>query len=180
MMGDRDYRVLIKTAINSISKELKIKFDVNDIKIIHSEEVVGCLRRSYFERTDPIEQEKTGFNELLSGFLQKMNYGAKLGEYDLEDIKLKGQADMIVDDAVIIFRSTINIPENPKATDLLYLNACLWIFNKIVRDVARTATTSCKPCSSYWSGVTPCRSRPIPEVKSHSRCGILASRTNKT
>ena len=85
-MGDRDYRELIKTAINSISKELEIKIDETDVNTIHLEEVVSCLRKSYFDRIDPMKQEKTGFNELLSGFLQKMDYGGKSGEYDLEDI----------------------------------------------------------------------------------------------
>ena len=33
--------------------------------------------------------------------------------------------------AIIIFRSTLEIPENPFASDLLYLNACMWIFKKI-------------------------------------------------
>ena len=130
-MGDRDYRELIRTAVSSISNELEIKIDKTDIKTIHLEEVVSCLRRSYFDRVDPMKQKKTGFNELLSGFLQKMDYGGKSGEYDLEDIKLKGRADMMVDDAAIIFRSTFDFPENPKASDLLYLNACLWIFNKV-------------------------------------------------
>jgi len=130
-MGDRDYRELIRTAVSSISKELEIEIDATDINTIHLEEVVSCLRRSYFDRIDPIEQVKSGFNQLLSGFLQKMDYGGKSGEYDLEDIKLKGKADMMVDDAAIIFRPTFDFPENPKASDLLYLNACLWIFNKV-------------------------------------------------
>ena len=60
-----------------------------------------------------------------------MEYGGKEGEYPIEDYVLKGRTDMIVDDAIIIFRSTIEIPENPFAADLLYLNACMWIFKKV-------------------------------------------------
>jgi len=67
----------------------------------------------------------------MTGLLQKMEYGGKEGEYSIEDITLKGKADMIVDDAIIIFRSTMKTPENPFALDLLYLNACMWIFKKI-------------------------------------------------
>jgi len=131
MMGDRDYRNLIKNAIESIGRDLEPKIDPKDNKKIHLHEVVRCLRRSYYDRTDPIDPQWTSFNNLMSGLLQKMEYGGKEGEYTIEDITLKGKSDMIVDDAIIIFRSTLEIPENPFASDLLYLNACMWIFKKI-------------------------------------------------
>lgn len=130
-MGDRDYRSLIKNSIESIGRELDIKIDAKDIQTIHLHEVVRCLRRSYFDRIDPKEVERQGFNDLLSGLLRKLGYGAEPGEFDIEDIKLKGQADMMVDDAVILYRSASEPPENPRANDLLFLNACLWIFNKM-------------------------------------------------
>ncbi|KAG2480707.1 MAG: hypothetical protein NPMRth3_280007, partial [Nitrosopumilales archaeon] len=34
MMGDRNYRALIKTAIDAIGKEVKLQIDPNDIKTI--------------------------------------------------------------------------------------------------------------------------------------------------
>ena len=37
---------------------------------------------------------------------------------------------MIVDDAIMLFRSTQTELENPRANDVLYLNACLWIYDK--------------------------------------------------
>ncbi len=131
MMGDRDYRQLIKNAIESIGRDIEPKIDPKDNKTIYIHEVVRCLRRSYYDRTQPIELIRTSFNNLMSGLLQKMEYGGKEGEYSIEDITFKGKADMIVDDAVIIFRSTMNAPESPFALDLLYLNACMWMFNKI-------------------------------------------------
>lgn len=131
MMGDRDYRSLIKSAIDSIGKELEPQIDEKDNKIIHLHEVVKCLRRSYYDRTDPLQIDRTAFSDLLSGLLRKLKHGSDPGEYELEDIKLKGQADMIVDDAVMIFRSSTKLPENPVASDILFLNACLWIFNKV-------------------------------------------------
>lgn len=130
-MGDRDYRQVIKNTIDSISKEIEPQIDAKDTKTIHLHEVVRCLRRSYYDRTDPLEPERTGFNNLISGLLRKMQYGSKLGEYAIEEIKLKGQADMIVDDVVFIFRYSASLPETPLAFDVLYLNACLWIFNKV-------------------------------------------------
>ena len=131
MLGDRDYRQLIKNAIDSIGREIQPKIDPNDIKTIHLHEVVQCLRRSYFDRVEPKQVERRGFNDLVSGLLRNMKYGSKSGEFKMEDIGINGQADMIVDDAVIIFRSANRLPENPIARDLLYLNTCLWIFDKM-------------------------------------------------
>ncbi len=130
MMGDRDYRHFIKNAIESIGRDIEIKIDPKDNKTIYIHEVVRCLRRSYYDRIEPIEVTRTGFNDLMTGLLQKMEYGGKEGEYSIDDITLKGKADMIVDDAIIIFRSTLQGPENPFSLDLLYLNACMWIFKK--------------------------------------------------
>ena len=130
-MGDRDYRSLIKNSIESIGRELDIKIDADDIKTIHLHEVVRCLRRSYYDRVEPKEVQRQGFNDLLSGLLRKLGYGAEPGEFDIDGIKLRGQPDMMVDDAIILYRSAIEPPETPKANDLLFLNACLWIFNKM-------------------------------------------------
>ena len=129
-MGDRDYRHLIKNAIESIGRDVEPKVDPKDNKTIFIHEVVRCLRRSYFDRIDPIEVKRTSFNNLMTGLLQKMEYGGKEGGFSIEDITLKGKADMVVDDAIIIFRSSLQVPESPFATDLLYLNACMWILNK--------------------------------------------------
>ena len=129
-MGDRDYRKVIKNAIDSIGKELEIDIDVTDYKTIHLQEVVQCLRRSYYDRTDSKEVERRGFNDLTSGLLRKLEYGSEPKIFEIDDIKLKGQSDMILDDIIILFRSSKEIPESPQANDLLYLNACLWIYDK--------------------------------------------------
>ena len=132
MMGDRDYRQLIKNAIDSISKDIEPKVeDPKDNKTIYLHEVVRCLRRSYFDRVEPLDVQNTGFSSLMSGLLQKMKYGGEESEFSLEEIKLKGKADMIVEDAMFIFRSANELPEIPFSADVLYLNACMWIFNKI-------------------------------------------------
>ena len=130
MMGDRDFRTSIQTALASIGKELQLDIDPKNIQTIHLQEVVQCLRRSYFDRIDPVEIERRGFNELLSGLLRKLEYGSEPKEFEIDDIKLQGQTDMIVDDAIMLFRSTQTELENPLANDVLYLNACLWIYDK--------------------------------------------------
>ena len=130
MMGDRDFRSIIQNALGSIGRELQLNIDSKDIQTIHLQEVVQCLRRSYFDRIDPVEIERRGFNELLSGLLRKLEYGSEPKEFEIEDIKLKGQTDMLVDDIVLLFRSAQGELENQLANDVLYLNACLWIYDK--------------------------------------------------
>ena len=129
-MGDRDYRTIIQSALRSIGKELEIDIDSKDIQTIHLQEVVQCLRRSYYDRIDPVEIERRGFNELLTGLLRKLEYGSEPKNFEIDDIKLKGQVDMLVDDSIILFRSASTELENPLANDVLYLNACLWIYEK--------------------------------------------------
>jgi CRISPR-associated exonuclease Cas4 len=130
MMGDRDFQTTIQNALRSIGKELEIDIDSKDIQTIHLQEVVQCLRRSYYDRIDPVEIERRGFNELLTGLLRKLEYGSEPKNFEIDDIKLKGQVDMLVDDSIILFRSTSLELENPQANDVLYLNACLWIYEK--------------------------------------------------
>lgn len=129
-MGDRDYRTIIKNAVDSIGRELEIEIDSKDIKTIHLKEVVQCLRRSYYDRIEPKEVERRGFNDLLSGLLRKLQYGSDPKEFAIDDIKLRGQSDMIADNSIILFRPSNLIMETPLANDVLYLNACMWIYNK--------------------------------------------------
>jgi len=131
MMGDRNYRNTVQDAIESIGKELEIQIDSKDIQTIHLQEVVQCLRRSYYDRVEPNEIERRGFNELLSGLLRKLQYGSEPKEFAVDDIKLKGQVDMLVDDSILLFRSATGELENPQANDVLYLNACMWIYDKV-------------------------------------------------
>ena len=130
-MGDRDFRNIIENALDSIGKELEINIDATDIQTIHLHEVVHCLRRSYYDRIDPQEIKRKGFNELLSGLLKKLQYGSQPKEFTIEDIRIKSQADMLVDDSIFLFRSAAtNELETPLAEDVLYLNACMWIYDK--------------------------------------------------
>ena len=132
MMGDRDFRTVIKNSIESVGKELDYKIDLENVNKIHVNEVTKCMRRSYYDRTDPAEPERTRFSDLLGGMFRKLDYGSIPATYDLKNgISLEAQSDMIADDVVMIFRSVGKFPEDPFAKDILYLNACLWIYNKV-------------------------------------------------
>ena len=131
MMGDRDYRKVIKNSIQSVGRELDYKFAKDDITKIHTSEVTGCLRRAFYDRTDEIEVDRTSFSDLVGGMFRKLEFGAQPTDFSLEDISLKVQADLIADDLVMIFRSVGEFPEGPIAKDLLYINACLWGYDKM-------------------------------------------------
>ena len=130
MMGDRDFRTVIQNSIESVGRELDYKFDKKDLKKIHASEVTGCLRRAYYDRTDEIERDRTSFSDLIGGMFRQLEYGAQPKDFSLEDINLQTQADLIVDDLIMIFRSAGKHPESPNAKDLLYINACMWAYDK--------------------------------------------------
>lgn len=131
MMGDRDYRTTVANALDALKKETEQQVSSpQDNKVIFLYEVLRCLRRSYFDRFDKLESENKGITDVFGGLIRKLPYGSKTGEFAVDDIKLKSQSDMIAEDVVIIFRLASSPPETPLASDILYLNACLWIFNK--------------------------------------------------
>ena len=131
-VGDRDYKQIVRDAIDSIGEDIEFKIDAKDISTIYLQEAVKCLRRSFYDRTDPLETEQTQFNKVLGGLFRKMKSQSSIGNYDMDGgLALKGQVDMIKDDVVLIFRSIDKFPENPMPVDILYVNACMWMFEKI-------------------------------------------------
>jgi len=130
--GDRDYKQIVRDAIDSMGEDIEIKIESKDVNTIHLHEATKCLRLSYYDRTDPLDTEQTQFNKVLGGLFRKMKSKSSIGEYDMGDgLTLKGQADMIQEDVILLFRSIDKFPENPLPMDLLYVNACMWMFNKI-------------------------------------------------
>lgn len=131
MMGDKDYKQTINSALDTLVKETTQQIsNPSNKNEIFLHEVARCMRRSYFDRFDALDVPGKDFEGVLGGLIRKLPYGAKLGEFAIDEIKLRGQADMIVDDIVIIFKTIKDPPENPNASDVLYLNGCMWIFNK--------------------------------------------------
>ena len=132
VVGDRDYKQIVRDAIDSIGEDVQLKFDIKDSNTIYLHEATKCLRRSFYDRTEPLETEQTQFNKVLGGLFRKMKSQSTIGKYEMGGgLALKGQVDMIKDDVVMIFRSVNRYPENPLPVDILYLNACMWMFNKI-------------------------------------------------
>ena len=132
VVGDRDYKQIVRDAIDSIGEDVKLQFDTKDPNTIYLHEATKCLRRSFYDRTEPLETEQTQFNKVLGGLFRKMKSKATIGTYKMDSgLALKGQVDMIEDDVVMIFRAVNRYPENPLPADILFVNACMWMFDKI-------------------------------------------------
>ena len=132
VVGDRDYKQIVRDAIDSIGEDVKLQFDTKDPNTIYLHEATKCLRRSFYDRTEPLETEQTQFNKVLGGLFRKMKSKATIGTYEMDSgLALKGQVDMIEDDVVMIFRAVNRYPENPLPADILFVNACMWMFDKI-------------------------------------------------
>ena len=71
-VGDRDYKQIVRDAIDSIGEDIELKIDKKDVNTIHLHEAAKCLRRSYYDRKDPLETEQTQFNKVLGGLFRKM------------------------------------------------------------------------------------------------------------
>ena len=111
-VGDRDYKQIVRDAIDSIGEDIEFKIDEKDNSTIYLQETTKCLRRSFYDRTDPLETEQTQFNKVLGGLFRKMKSQATMGNYDMDGgLALKGQVDMIKDDVILIFRSVDKFPE---------------------------------------------------------------------
>ena len=131
-VGDRDYKQIVRDAIDDLGEDIQLKIDTKDPNTIYLNESSKCLRRAFYDRTDPLETEQTQFNKVLGGLFRKMKSHSTMGSYDMTGgLTLKGQVDMIKDDVVLIFRSINKFPDNPLPVDILYLNACMWMFDKI-------------------------------------------------
>ena len=85
-VGDRDYKQIVRDAIDSIGEDIELKIDKKDVNTIHLHEAAKCLRRSYYDRKDPLETEQTQFNKVLGGLFRKMKSHSTIGKYDMDGV----------------------------------------------------------------------------------------------
>jgi len=81
--GDRDYKQVVRDAIDSMGEDIEIKIDSKDINTIHLHETTKCLRLSYYDRMDPLATEQTQFNKVLGGLFRKMKSHSTIGKYNM-------------------------------------------------------------------------------------------------
>jgi CRISPR-associated exonuclease Cas4 len=131
MLGDRDVRKEIQKALDKIYEDTHQKINREDPDRINAIEASRCTRLSYYERKDSLPSDNTTRMSILlmEGLRRSLNNVR--GEYKANNLILEVAADMIINNELIVrFEVVVNLPDIPHPRDLLYLNACLFAFDK--------------------------------------------------
>ena len=130
MLGDIDIRRMIEKTIDKIYDDFQ-DVDKRNPDRIHALEVSRCTRLSYYERKDPLRDDETARMSILLKDSIRRTFNNIRGEYKVDNLILEVNADMVINEEFILrFEVVANLPEIPHPRDLLYLNACLFAFNK--------------------------------------------------
>ncbi|CAN5196339.1 hypothetical protein BH18THE2_BH18THE2_21450 [soil metagenome] len=132
MLGDRDVRKMIEKTLDKIYTNTEQISSKNDPDIIHVLEASRCTRLSYYERKDPVNTQGSiaKISILLKDGIRR-SFSNIDGEYKVDNLTLQATADTIIDDQFVArFELVTKLPDVPHPRDLLYLNACLFVFNK--------------------------------------------------
>jgi CRISPR-associated exonuclease Cas4 len=133
MLGDRDIKKMIEKTFDKIYTDIDQMAHKDNPDIIHAIEASRCTRLSYYERKDPIPTVSS--NAKISILLKdgiRRSFNNINAEYKVDNLTLEVNADAVINNEFIIrFELVTNLPEIPHPRDLLYLNACLFAFNKI-------------------------------------------------
>lgn len=106
-------------------------FSSNDAQKVHAIEASRCTRLSYFERKDPILADNVEKISILLKEGIRHSFKNVHSEYKVDDLTLGVTADLILNNEFIVKFEIVSIlPEIPHPRDLLYINACLFAFNK--------------------------------------------------
>lgn len=126
MLGNRDFHKIIEDGLIKASKGLALEYDASGI---HVSEITRCSRLSYFERVDPFEDESSNaLQNILRGSVRKLLNG-KTRQYEIDDLTIYATIDLIVSNDMIVNLVPVSkLPDYPHPNDLLYSNACLFIF----------------------------------------------------
>ena len=132
MLGDRDVRKMIEKTFDKVYNNIEQIPHKDDPDIIHVLEASRCTRLSYYERKDsvPAPSNTSKVSILLKDGIRR-SFSNVEGEYKVDNLTIQGTADTIIDNQYVArFELVAKLPDTPHPRDLLYLNACLFIFNK--------------------------------------------------
>lgn len=132
MLGERDVKKMIEKTFDKIYTNIGQISSKNDPDIIHVLEASRCTRLSYYERKDPVNTQGSiaKISILLKDGIRR-SFSNIDGEYKVDNLTLQATADTIIDDQYVArFELVTKLPDVPHPRDLLYLNACLFVFNK--------------------------------------------------
>jgi len=131
MLGGRDLRKTIEKNIDKLHEDLSVKIDKKNPDRIHAIEAAGCTRFAYYERRDPVPTDTASKISGLIGSAMRHSLSNARGEYKVDSLSLEVNADLVMgDEFVVRFEIVQTLPEVPHPRHLLYLNACLFAFNK--------------------------------------------------
>jgi CRISPR-associated exonuclease Cas4 len=131
MLGGKNLHEMIENAIGDIYENQSIKIDKTNSDKIHAIEASGCTRFAYYERKDSLPSDNAAkVSSLLGNGVRHLLSNAR-GEYKVDTLVLEVNADMIMANEFIVrFEIVPTLPEVPHPQHMLYLNACLFAFNK--------------------------------------------------
>jgi CRISPR-associated exonuclease Cas4 len=131
MLGGKNLREMIEDAIDDRYKNLSVKIDKTNPDRIHAIEASGCTRFAYYERKDSLPSDNvTKVSSMLGNGMRHSLSNAR-GEYKVDTLALEVNVDMIIANEYIVrFEIVSTLPEVPHPQHMLYLNACLFAFNK--------------------------------------------------
>jgi CRISPR-associated exonuclease Cas4 len=126
MLGGRNFHKIIEDELIKASNELTSSYDQSGI---HVSEITRCSRLSYFERIDPfIDESSNALRNIFRGSVTKLLNG-KTKQYKIDDLTIYATVDLLVsNDLVVILIPVSKLPDYPHPNDLLYTNACMFIF----------------------------------------------------
>jgi CRISPR-associated exonuclease Cas4 len=131
MLGGKNLREMIEDAIDDRYKNLSVKIDKANPDRIHALEASGCTRFAYYERKDSLPSDNATKVSTLLGNGMRHSLSNARGEYKVDTLALEVNADMIIANEYIVrFEIVSTLPEVPHPQHMLYLNACLFAFNK--------------------------------------------------
>jgi len=131
MLGGKNLHEMIENAIDDIYENLRIKIDKTNSDKIHAIEASGCTRFAYYERKDSLPSDNAAKVSSLVGNGVRHLLSNSRGEYKIDNLALEVNADMIMANEFIVrFEIVPTLPEVPHPQHMLYLNACLFAFNK--------------------------------------------------
>jgi len=133
MLGDRNLKDVILRTMDDIYRDLDSQIDKTNNRRINVKEIVTCLRRSYYDRKNPVLPSiNQKVSTIIGNGMRKAIKNGATAEYNIDsELSLVGHADTIADDIVVKFEIVEKLPKTPDPKDLLGLNATMWIFEKM-------------------------------------------------
>jgi CRISPR-associated exonuclease Cas4 len=131
MLGGRNIRETIEENLQKLREDLNVKIDKKNPDRIHAAEACGCTRFAYYERKDPLPEDSRAIISGLLGDAMRKSLSNTRGEYKVDNLSLEVNADLVIaGDFVVRFEIVHALPEVPHPRHLMYLNACLFAFDK--------------------------------------------------